>query len=165
MAQAQDEVAFAKISSGQNEAAIKILAKDDDDDDDDDDDISVEDDDECRKQDEMLEDDQLAIKTIRKKMVKAQIKIAELVALLDEAKVAMDAAYKDDEEEAKDCSAEKDKDDLATSDAAEFLVPGKKKLKSVQRDLRKAMEEWNDALLVGTKDCINYALVDMTFGL
>ncbi|KAG7350504.1 hypothetical protein IV203_009864 [Nitzschia inconspicua] len=135
MAQAQDEVAFAKSNGDDggwtNNPTGKINSNFEDDfSEDDDDDIS-------EKGDELLEDDQLALKTIRKKVIKAQVKIAELVALLDQAKMAKDKEHKADD----------DSSNSDLSDADAFLTSGKKKLRSAQRDLQKAMEEWNDAFL------------------
>ncbi|KAG7357367.1 CobW/hypB/UreG, nucleotide-binding domain containing protein [Nitzschia inconspicua] len=136
MAQAQDEVAFAKSNGDDGGWTNKPTGKingnfEDDFSEDDDDDIS-------EKGDELLEDDQLALKTIRKKVIKAQVKIAELVALLDQAKIAKDKEHKADD----------DSSNSGNSGADAFLTSGKKKLRSAQRDLQKAMEEWNDAFLV-----------------
>lgn len=147
MAQAQDEVALAKSIGGGGAAATIATVEDNEDDDD-----LFDDDDEyaSEKGDELLEDDQLAIKTIRKKVVKAQIKIAELVALLDEAKLATDREHANADDDSS----------LEGNGAATFLAPGKKKLKSAQRDLRKAMEEWKDALMVGTHLCYRFRFME-----
>jgi hypothetical protein len=148
MAQAQDEAVFEQHQermSGIGGASVVPLAKTHDDDEAD---LSNDDDDsDDESGDEELEDDQLAIKKIRKKVVKAQVKIAELVALLDEANAA---AAKESKPITKETVlTDDDSDDR--SDVAGILEPGKKKLRSARRDLRKALEEWNDAILVGTK--------------
>ena len=69
------------------------------------------------------------------------------MALLDQAKTATDNQNKPI---TKETILNDDDSDGDNSDAAQFLTPGKKKLRSAQRDLRKALEEWEDAMLVGT---------------
>mmetsp|Transcript_18434 Transcript_18434/g.40136 ORF Transcript_18434/g.40136 Transcript_18434/m.40136 type:complete len:213 (+) Transcript_18434:121-759(+) len=114
----------------------------DDDDDDDDSDNSEE--------DELLGDDQLAMKTIQKKVVKARIKLVELLALLDQAR-SKRAQDEIDEEEAifkNDCDTSDEEDDdngdVQQHDVAFLMMTGKRKLKSAQRDMRKALIEWDD---------------------
>lgn len=82
----------------------------------------------------------MAIKTIRNKVIKAQIKIAQLVALLDQAKTAKDQEYKKEEEEEQEMDPpgviksrilndDSSDENLGTSSSdttAIFLVPTKK---------------------------------------
>jgi hypothetical protein len=160
MAQARDEVALKTKNSTGKKDGVAVEEEYNDDDDDDDDDTSEEDDNDHRNEnnvESLLDDDQLlAIKKIRKKVVQAQIKIAELVALLDEAKIARETEYKDN------VVVPENDDDLAKSDAL-FLL-GKKKLQSAQRDLHKALREWDDTLLVGTQNLHHNSHVNFFFG-
>ena len=139
MEQAKDEVAFEKKFGPSNDTPSAGPTSQDDDDYTDDDDDSEE---ELTKEDALLDDDVLAIKTIRRKVVKAQVKLAELVALLDEAK---SQKIKEDEEEGLDGDASESS--IEKPDSATYLQSSKKKLKSAQRDLKKAMAEWNESLL------------------
>jgi hypothetical protein len=137
IAQAQDEVATErKFSSDALPAKVPVIQDDDDDDEDDDED----DDDE--EGDLELDDDQLAIKQIRKKVVKAQVKLAELIALLDEAK-----ATKKREDEEKDLHGDDSEEEASEKGADEVLRSGNKKLKSARKDLEKALTEWTESLL------------------
>ena len=139
MAQVEDEVAVEK----QLGSTSKVLGKEstsganDDFDDltesDDDDDIDNE-------TDLLLDDEQLAIKIIRSKIVKAQTRLAELVAYLDEAKQAKEKELKEDEDDLDN----DDNDSIEKPDCESYLISGKKKLRLAQRDLKKALEEWND---------------------
>lgn len=135
MAQAKDEVVFEQqFGGGGGSATAKTSSADDDfDDDDSDDEIDTD-------EDLKLEDDQLAIKHIRNQVVKAQTRLAELVALLDEAKTAKDEEERDVERYDSDNDIEKPSGD-------EFLASGKKKLRRAQRNLKKAMDEWKEALV------------------
>jgi hypothetical protein len=137
MAQAKDEVSFEKQFGAKTPSDTR-QDEDDEEDDDSDDEGGEEEDDE---EDAFLDDDQLAIKKIRRKVVKAQIKLAELVALLDEAKAQKQA---EDEEDDNDDDSE---DSIKKPDSATYLASGKKKLKSVQRELKKALTEWIENLL------------------
>jgi hypothetical protein len=140
MAQAKDEVAFEKKFGGGTSAPAKTSNADADDFEDNDDDD--EDEEEDTDEDLKLDDDQLVIKHIRQRVVKAQTKLAELVALLDEAKTA-----KDEEEKAVERYDDGSDDSIEKPSSDTFLESGKKKLRGAQRDLKKAMEEWNEALL------------------
>lgn len=133
MAQAKDEVAFEKQFGGGPGVTAKSLDADDLDDADDD---EEEDTDEDLK----LDDDQLAIKHIRQRVVKAQTKLAEIVALLDEAKTARDEEERDVERY--------DDDSIEKPSSDSYLTSGKKKLRGAQRDLKKAMDEWNEEALL-----------------
>lgn len=138
IAQAQDEVATErKFSSNALPANVPVIQDDDDDDDEDDDE-----DDDDEEGDLELDDDQLAIKKIRKKVVKAQVKLAELIALLDEAK-----ATKKREDEEKDLHGDDSEEEASEKGADEVLRSGKKKLKSARKDLEKALTEWTESLL------------------
>ena len=148
MAQAQDEAALEnqQMGDGGSTTMKSKTNKKDDSDDDDDDDLSLDDDDQDEPGDELLEDDQLAIKKIRKKIVKAQIKMVELVAILDEAKAAKDKQYQKE----KEVNVNDDDESSVDEDvvASNLLLPGKKKLKSAKRDLKKALLEWEEDLMV-----------------
>jgi hypothetical protein len=141
IAQAHDEVATERNFSSDALPAKGPAVKDDDDDDDDDDDVDDEED-EYEEGDLKLDDDQLAIKQIRKKVVKAQVKLAELVVLLDEAK-----AMKKREDEENDLHGDESEEEASEKGADEVLRSGKKKLKSARKDLEKALTEWTENLL------------------
>lgn len=161
MAQAQDEVATevlaATAANGTVVSNVQAVAFNDDDDDDHA--AFSDDDDEDDDGDEFLEDDQLAIKIIRKKVIRAQIKIAELVAVLDEAKAAKDKVDQWEDGQGRGPSKSKTmKDDDDSEDASlnenvhevdvSFILgSGKRKLKSAQRNLRKALREWDESSL------------------
>jgi len=136
IAQAQDEVAVDQ----QFGEASKVLGKKTDTDDDDDDDLSDSEDDEDAESDGLLEDEQLAMKVIRRRAVKAQMKLAQLVAYLDEA-----TAAKNKEDADEDLNGDDD-DSIEKPDYTTYLVSGKKKLRGARRDLKKALEEWADSL-------------------
>jgi hypothetical protein len=147
MAQAKDEVELERhLGSVAASATARPSDSYEDGDDDDDDD-----DDADQPGDELLEDDQLAIKKIRNRVIRAQIKLVELVALLDEAKAAKDGQYKEEKEASvanhddDDDSNDDDDDDSAVSN---LLTRGKKRLRSAQLDLRKAMRHWEEDLMV-----------------
>jgi len=136
-AQATDQVAFEKQFGGATattDTGTPGGAQDDSDDGDD------SDDDMDKEEDLKLDDDQLAVKHVRHRVVNAQTKLAELVALLDEAKSAM-------EEEEQGVERYDSDDDVEKPSGEAYLASGKKKLRSAQRNLKKAMEEWNEALL------------------
>jgi hypothetical protein len=140
IAQAQDEVTFdKKFGSGPNDAAQKV----DDNDDSDSNNDSVESEDE---EDYLLDDRVLAVKKIRKRAVKTQVKLAELIALLDQAKSALD---EEDDKDPKD----DDSDDSNSLDhnaegkgSAAYLSLAKKKLKGARQDIKKALAEWQENL-------------------
>jgi hypothetical protein len=136
MNQAKDEVTFQKQFGGGPNAPAKSSDADDDDFEDE------SDDEEDTDEDLKLEDDQLAIKHIRQRVVKGQTQLAELVALLDEAKTAKDEEDKEAEryDDGSDDSIEKPSSDT-------YLASGKKKLRGAQRDLKKAIDEWSEVLL------------------
>ena len=144
MAQAQDEAALENQQMGGGGSTTRKSKTNDDSDDDDD--LSLDDDDQDEPGDELLEDDQLAIKKIRKRIVKAQIKMVELVAILDEAKATKDKQYQKE----KEINANDDDESSVDEDvvASDLLIPGKKKLKSAKRDLKKALLAWEEDLMV-----------------
>jgi hypothetical protein len=141
IAQAQDEVTFdKKFGSGPTDAPNKV----DDDDDSDSNDDSAESEDE---EDYLLDDRVLAVKKIRKQAIKAQVKLAELIAVLDQAKSAMDK--EDDDKDLKD----EDSDDTDSLDhnvegkgSAAYLSLGKKNLKGARKDIKNALAEWQENL-------------------
>jgi hypothetical protein len=138
IAQAKDEVAaekqFGKTETPSNQAAV-----DEDNGDEEDTDDSEDEEDEG---DALLDDDQLAIKLIRRRAVRAQVKLAELVALLDEAKSTKQEGG--DERELEDDDSA---DSIEKPNSGAYLASGKKKLKSAQKDLKKALNEWIESLL------------------
>ncbi len=144
MAQAKDEVAFEhKLESGLvATTTLTHVDNDFDDDDDDDEDNDESDSDKESREDIQLDDDQLAIKRIRKRVVQVQTKLAELVALLDEAKAARDDKVKMIETPDVDSDS-----DIEKPSVEMYLSSGKKKLESSRRHLNKAKKEWNDACL------------------
>ena len=140
MAQAKDEVAFEKNFGDRTSGATTQ----DDDDEEEEEEESESDDDMEDMDDDLLDGEQLVIKTIRKKVVKAQVKLAELVALLDQAKSQLQA--EDDEydglENADDISIES----TEKAEPGTHLVSAKEKLKGARKDLKKALDEWNENL-------------------
>jgi hypothetical protein len=137
MAQAHDEIDFEKNCTVTSETVSKPSASlDEDDDDDDDDDDSEEEDEE----DALLEDDILAMKKIRKRAEKAQVKLAELVVLLDEARALREKEEKDEEQS--DLNNDDSSDDIAMPDSIAHLASAKKKLTGARRHLKRAMADW-----------------------
>jgi hypothetical protein len=138
IAQAQDEAALEEKTGVL--AGSKTAASQDDDNDDED----TASDDEESEEDLLLDDDQLAIKKIRRKVANAQVKLAKLLAFLDEAKAA-----KQEEDEEKDIKGddESSDDDIEKPDSTAYLASGKKSLKGAQKDLKKALGEWIEGLL------------------
>ena len=143
MAQVHDEVALEKnlappdagATNGTASAVVKAEEIEED---------STNSDDSDEDESDALEDDDdlIAIKHIRKRAIRAQVKLAELVAILDDAR---DTKNKSEEE--KDLRDEEDKDEEEAPDPTSLLSFGKKKLKSAKRDLGKALQEWTETLL------------------
>ena len=132
MAQAKDQVAFEQqFGNGPGTST----AKNDLDSDEEADASSISDTDDDLK----LDDDQLALSRIRRRVVKVQTKLEKLVALLDEASAAKKAEDKDD--------ASSDSDDIRKPMAEDYLASGKKELRRSRQHLKKATEEWKDSLL------------------
>ena len=144
IAQAQDEVNFEKNFAAMSENTSKALI---DAGEDEDDDYSSEenDQDEEDEEDAILDDEILAMKTIRKKVVKAQVKLAELVALLDEARSAKE------HEETEDDEMDRDEDSSSVGEvdkapSIEHLATGKRRLIGAKRELKKALDVWKEEL-------------------
>lgn len=154
MAQAKDEVMVHNMNKEtgcdgpETRAAVAAMRNTDEDDD------SSFGDSSDSEGDELLDNDQLGMKLIHKKIVKAQAKIAELVTLLEKAR---SKRAKEDAEEQEDIyknnglDAESDDEDsfreVQKHDVAFLMMGGKKKLKSAQRDLKKALAEWEELIL------------------
>lgn len=143
MEQAKDEVEFEKKFGTGETATTGVTSKKQEEDDSEGSDNDDEDD-EDEEGDELLDDEALSIKKIRKKVINAQVKLAELVALLDEAKAA-----KGKEDEERDLG--NDDDSLDSGDgqhggATAYLTLGKKKLKGAKRDMQRALTEWTENL-------------------
>ena len=126
--------------------------------DDDDSSFGDEDDDESEsgEEDLLLDNDQLGMKTIHKKVVKAQVKLAELLKLVDQARSKRAKEDQDEEDEIyknnrdDDINGDSDEDsfrEVQKHDVAFLMMTSKKKLKSAQRDLKKALAEWDDLIL------------------
>ena len=125
--------------SNKEEEEDEIFEDSDDDDDDDD------------EGDLLLDDDQLFMKSIQKKVIKAQIKLAELLAILNEARSIkakeddIDDIDDDDDDDDKDSDDDSSfNDDIAKPDLAFSLLTSKIKLKGAQRDMRKALAEFDN---------------------
>ncbi len=148
IAQAYDEATFENQTASGLLQGVGSVQKEQGNEDDDDGLSQDSDSDATDPGDEHLQVDQLAIKRIRKRLIKAQVKLAELVPLLDQVNFPKDEEYNKDLNVGIldiDSSSEESKSNAA------FPPPlAKRKLEAAQRDLRKAMQEWNDALLVGT---------------
>jgi hypothetical protein len=133
MAQAADELAverqFGGGSSTLNAAASSNVQNSNDNLDTDEDSS----DDDASPQDLKLSDEQLAIKHIKRRIVKSQLKLAEVVARLDEAHKAYD---------------DENLDDTLSDDGGGYLQSGKLKLRQAQRQLQKALAEWDEELTV-----------------
>ena len=124
--------------SNKEEEEDEIFEDSDDDDDDNDDEGDL-----------LLDDDQLFMKSIQKKVVKAQIKLAELLAILNEARSikAKEDDIDDDDDDDDDKDSDDDSsfnDDIAKPDLAFSLLTSKIKLKGAQRDMRKALAEFDN---------------------
>jgi hypothetical protein len=180
MAQVADEAAI-EAAAAANSATIGSVRKDDNDSQSDP--FSDDDDDDDGDDELLLEDDQLAIKAIRKRVVRAQGRIAELVALLDHARDAKDrvdqlleedgvtprpqqqhptitqrtgnnhkrvddAGDGDDDDDDDSEAREALNESVSKADVAFFLGSGKRKLKSANRNLRRAMKEWEESSLM-----------------
>lgn len=138
IAQAQDEVNFEKNFAATSENTSKVFI---DAGEDEDDDYSSEEDEE----DAILDDEILAMKTIRKKVVKAQVKLAELVALLDEAR----SAKEHEETEDDDMDRDEDSSSVGKVDkvpSIEHLATGRRRLIGAKRELKKALDVWKEEL-------------------
>ena len=81
-------------------------------------------------------EEQLAIKHIKRRIIKAQQELAMLMGRLDAAHKA-----KDDAENVMD-----DDDETLSDDGDGYLRSGKKMLFQAQRQLQKALDEWNEEL-------------------
>jgi len=122
---------------------------------DDDDGTSLDDSDSDDSEgDELLDNDQLGMKVIHKKVVKAQAKLTELLSLVDKARTKRAKEDADEEQEiyknnggADDSSDEDSFQEVQKHDVAFLMMTGKKKLRSAQRDLKKALGEWEDLIL------------------
>ncbi len=156
LAQAQDEVMMDKMekenASGEDGAAIAIVKKSMDDDDDDGSTIGHSES-EHSEGDELLDNDQMGMKVIHKKVAKAQAKLAELAAMVQEARAKRAKEDADEEEEIYNAHNGDESDDedsfreVQKNDVAFLMMTGKKKLRSAQRDLKKALAEWDDLIL------------------
>jgi len=157
LAQAQDEVMMDKTekenANGETGAATTIIKKIIDDDDG----STIGDSDsEHSEGDELLDNDQMGMKVIHKKVAKAQAKLAELAAMVQEARAKRAKEDADEEEEIYNNNNNVDDDDsddedsfreVQKNDVAFLMMTGKKKLRSAQRDLKKALAEWDDLIL------------------
>ena len=154
LAQARDEVLMDKATSNGGDDPIKTTAINNDGDSDSSfggDDSESENESE---EDEILVNDQLAMKTIQKQVVKAQVKLAELLALVDQARSKRAKEEKDEDEEVyknNNLDGEDSDEDsfreVQKHDVAFLMMTGKKKLKSAQRNMKKALDEWEDLIL------------------
>jgi len=148
MAQAKDEtnVLFSHECTGSNQSNITAKEEEEEicDDSDDDDD---------GEEDELLDDDLLSMKLIQKKVAKAQGKLSELLAILDEAQT-MKVKEDIDEDEEKYLRDDDDDDyddelftnDIEKANSTAMLITGKNKLKKAQRDMRKALVEFENVI-------------------
>lgn len=134
IAQAKDEVEFEEKNTSSVATATKSTKTEENDDHDDEN--SYEETDE----DLALDDDQLAICRIRRRVVHAATKLAELLSLLDQAHTAS----KDEENNVETLDDDSD-DDIQKPSVEMYLSSGKKMLDRAQKDLRKARDEWDGA--------------------
>ena len=134
MAQAQDEVNFEKVMAQHSMTSIAKTSNDDDS-------ISDADDDsEDSEGDELLDDDQVAMKRVRRRVVKAQMKLAELVALIDDG-VALRSNEEKQEEEAILTGNDDSSEEISKPDSEAHFASAKKKLRAARKDLKKATNE------------------------
>lgn len=136
IAQAKDEVHFEQNFAVASDNTSKPSSSHDDDEDDGDSGSDQEDEEDAR-----LEDDVLAMKKIRRRAEKARVKLAELVVLLDEARVLRKAEDGDDL-----LDDDSSTDNIAKPDSTAHLTSAKKKLKGAQSDLKRAMTYWLEDL-------------------
>lgn len=148
IAQVKDEAALRNNAKKKHEDSSNDKAKENDYDDND---FFSEDDDEDddSEQDALLDDEQLAMKIIQKHVVKAQVQLAELLALLDQArsKKAKDELDEDEAVYNNDDDSDDSLRDVQQHDVAFLLLNGKRKLKSARRNMNKALDEWQDLSL------------------
>jgi hypothetical protein len=141
IAQAQDEITFEnKFSVGSDSKPTPTLATFDDD-------IEEADSDEEEEEEEdaFLNDDLITMKKIRRRTEKAQVKLAELVSLLDEARAAKE---REDKEEDDVDSSDDDGSSgvIAKPDSQTHLLSVKLKINGARRDLKRAMEDFLEDL-------------------
>jgi len=92
------------------------------------------------------------MKLIQKKVAKAQGKLSELLAILDEAQT-MKAKEDIDEDKEKYLRDDDDDDDdesftndIEKANSTAMLITGKNKLKKAQQDMRKALVEFENVI-------------------
>lgn len=134
MAQAQDEINFEKVMAQHSTTSIPKTSNDDDS-------ISDADDDsEDSEGDEILDDEQVAMKRVRRRVVKAQMKLAELVALIDDG-VALRSKEEKQEEEAILTGNDDSSEEISKPDSEAHFASAKRKLRAARKDLKKATNE------------------------
>ena len=146
LAQAKDEVMIDKQDHG---VSIDKVSDDEPSTSDDDSENSNS------EEDLLLDNDQIIVKTIHKKVAKAQAKLSELLAFVDQAQLKMAQEEIDEENEIYKNNCDNDADsseddsfrEVQKHDVAFLMMKGKKKLKSAQRDLKKVWTEWEDLIL------------------
>lgn len=133
MAQAKDELGFEREFGGNSTEGGAPSSKAQDENMQPLDDESSEEEQEDNSLENLkLSDEQLAIKHVRRRVVRSQLKLAQLVATLDEAH-----KMKDDD----------NLGDGASDDGEECLRSGKILLQGARRDLHKALTEWNEEFM------------------
>ncbi|KAL3945530.1 MAG: hypothetical protein SGBAC_000354 [Bacillariaceae sp.] len=135
IAQAKDEVNFENVMAQHSTTGIVKNSNDDDS-------ISDVEDDSDSDGNIELDDEQLAMKKARKRVVKAQTKLAEFVALIDKASALRADEEKKEEEAALTVNDDSSEDTLSKPDSEAHLTSAKKKLRAARKDLKKATEEW-----------------------
>lgn len=136
MAKAKDEINFEHIMAKYSTTGIVKTSKDDNSISDVDDDSDSD-----KEEDELLDDENLAMKKVRRRVVKAQTTLAELVALIDEAET-LPAIEEKKEEEAALTVIDDSSDDISRPDLEAHIASAKKKLRAARKDLNKATEVW-----------------------
>jgi hypothetical protein len=135
IAQAQDEVKYTKPEQGKDEpaGASAEASVDTSDSDDDDDAVDRED----------IDDEYILKnkKAIRRKVAKAQVKLTELIALLNSNPKEVSEDDLDDTGKDEDDS---EKDDSGEKDAGFDVEYGRKTLTAARNYLNKALEEWSE---------------------
>eukprot|EP00526_Cylindrotheca_closterium_P013738 CAMPEP_0113616318 /NCGR_PEP_ID=MMETSP0017_2-20120614/8178_1 /TAXON_ID=2856 /ORGANISM="Cylindrotheca closterium" /LENGTH=351 /DNA_ID=CAMNT_0000525629 /DNA_START=11 /DNA_END=1066 /DNA_ORIENTATION=- /assembly_acc=CAM_ASM_000147 len=131
MAQAKDEVNFENVMA-QNSTTGTFKKSNDDDS------ISDVEDDSDSDGDDLLDDEQLAMKKVRRRVVKAQMKLAEFVALMDEAEALRATEEKKEEEAVLAVNDDDTSDDISKPDSEAHFASAKKKLRAARKDLEKS---------------------------
>ena len=141
LAQAKDQVLMDKMNQDAPHTTTSQKPVDDNDD------STIGDSDSENSEDDLhLDNDQLGMKVIHKQVTKAQAKLMELLKFVEKAQTKR---AKEEEDEI-DYNSDDDDEyfpEVQKHDVAFLMMNGKKRLRSAQRNLKKALDEWQDLIL------------------